>query len=456
MRHLYILVLLSFLAACGSDNNDVATSGGTSGSSETPPGNCGSILEANEILQRHMQEKYLWNTRIPSNFDASAHSTMGTAFKSLLWSEDKFSFIREEKLSSDNLLGETFFGYGYSEERRNDTFRVRYVVPGSPAEKGGLQRGVTITEIDGVPIATLFAQVKSGTNTWAKIKNSGKLGLSVKLKWRTPSNETKEATFETATVKDTPVLHHQVIDSTVGDVGYLVFNSFNGLSDASLKPVFQEFADKNIKKMILDLRYNSGGFVDVANKMSASIGGIGLAGNIFYKQQFNDLRANENKEAKFDLGQYATLNIDDLVILSTKSTCSSSELVLNALSAYPGELNTTLIGDSTCGKPVGQQVVQFCGATVFAINFILNNNDDKGEEFLFKGLTPSCKVTDQITSDWGSLNDPLLKEGINYLETNDCSTSPRHFRRFEEAAQDTSIEFYPYGHPMHRITRQLN
>src|SRR5690606_14565545 len=111
------------------------------------------------------------------------------------------------------------------------------------------------------------------------------------------------------------------------------------------------------------------------------------------------------------------LNLDRVMVLTTASSCSSSELVINSLAPF---IEVVQIGAPTCGKPVGQQPALLGDYVLFAINFQTVNSLDQGD--YFDGLSPHCAVADMIKGDWGVASDPLYAEAINFIANGSCST----------------------------------
>ncbi len=103
-------------------------------------------------------------------------------------------------------------------------------------------------------------------------------------------------------------------------------------------------------------------------------------------------------------------------VLTTGGSCSSSELVINALSPF---IDVVQIGETTCGKPVGQVPDRVGGFRLFAINFQTVNALDFGD--YFDGLMPNCPVAATVAGDWGVSTDPLYAEALAYIKNSNCS-----------------------------------
>ncbi|MFT7194878.1 MAG: carboxyl-terminal processing protease, partial [Rheinheimera aquimaris] len=285
------------------------------------------------------------------------------------------------------------------------------------AAQNGLRRGDKITEIEGVSVSQWLSQLDAGTISSEDIYGPNENGVVRNFIWQKPDGSQLSADFIKSDVTTNTVLHRSVIEQDNKRIGYLVFNSFIELSESELQQAFAYFAIQGVEELVLDLRYNGGGLIRVANQLSTQIAQRNVQGQVFVKYRYNDKNTAKNNTTLFSLGAGSTsLNLDRVFILTTASSCSSSELVINALSPF---IDVVQIGGTTCGKPVGQQPDQIGNYVLFAINFQTVNALDQGD--YFDGLVPECQVPEQINGDWGIADDPLYAEALQYIRTGNCS-----------------------------------
>jgi len=143
--------------------------------------------------------------------------------------------------------------------------------------------------------------------------------------------------------------------------------------------VWMKFAQENIDEMILDLRYNGGGLIRVAGQLSTQIAGAAVEGEVFVDYKHNDKQQGQNRTSYFSLGAgIEKMDLDKVVVLTSRGSCSASELVINALEPF---INVVTVGDNTCGKPVGMYPTDVCDYVVFAINFETVNAEGTGGYF---------------------------------------------------------------------------
>ncbi|MBU1310695.1 MAG: PDZ domain-containing protein, partial [Gammaproteobacteria bacterium] len=350
----------------------------------------------------------------PANF-----SSPSALLQAMAAPQDRYSFVLTRQEYDDRFINATFFGYGFSSVRvdNNTALQVAYVYDDGSAAQNGLRRGDKIVEIEGTSVTEWLSRLDAGSASNDDIYGPNEAGVVRNFVWRKPDNTQLTSDFIKAAVTTNTVLHRSVSTVAEKNVGYLVFNSFIELSEAELQQAFAYFASQNIDELVLDLRYNGGGLIRVANQLSTQVAGNSVLGQAFVKYQFNDKNSGKNNTTLFSAGAGSTvLNLDRLFVLTTAASCSSSELVINSLSPF---IDVVQIGSTTCGKPVGQQPDIIADYVLFAINFQTVNALDQGA--YFDGLQPNCPVSDVIMGDWGVANDPLYAQAISYLVNGSCS-----------------------------------
>ena len=195
------------------------------------------------------------------------------------------------------------------------------------------------------------------------------------------------------------------------------------------------FANEGVDHLIIDVRYNGGGLIRYANQTSSQAAGNNVLGETFLTYRFNEQNSDKNETLQFRLVDGTQqLDLDTVYVLTTGSSCSSSEIIINSLKPY---VNVVTIGEDTCGKPVGQQPEQLCDKVTFAINFETVNAEGEGQ--YYDGLAPTCEVEDQIIADWGSEQDPLTGAAYSYIETGSCPATASASAETKKSAQQRSF-----------------
>ena len=304
----------------------------------------------------------------------STNSEPESFFESLKHSDDRFSWIQDDYEELENLLQGVFasngveFGLTYARRDCSEVVGyVKYILEGSDASNKDIRRGDFFTGVNGVELNSnnyrellfndeLTYTLNMGTLEDGKIVNNG---LSVEL--------TKEEEFET-----NPVQLSKVLDTSAGKVGYLMYNQFVIGKNSELNQVFGEFKNQGINELIVDLRYNGGGSVRMCIELASMITGQ-FTGEIFSKEQWNsklmeyleDRFGAESLQDEFvdtlsdsnDTGESEPINslsLNRVFILTTSSSASASELLINSLSSY---IDVVHVGEQTRGKNVGSITV---------------------------------------------------------------------------------------------------
>ena len=185
---------------------------------------------------------------------------------------------------------------------------------------------------------------------------------------------------------------------------------------AALDEAFAALSQAGVTELVLDLRYNGGGLVDVAVHLSSLIGGALTAGQSFATFTHNARNAFRNETLRFADATGAAPTLSRLIVITTRSSASASELVINGLRPF---MPVVLIGDATYGKPVGQYLIEFCSKVLAPVSFSLKNAN--GEADYFDGFAPTCVAGDGIDRELGDPEEASLAEAFHYIRHGSCS-----------------------------------
>ncbi|MCZ6644572.1 MAG: S41 family peptidase, partial [Gammaproteobacteria bacterium] len=262
----------------------------------------------------------------------------------------------------------------------------------------------------------------------------------------------REFTMTAEEVTSTPVQNVGVISTPTGNVGYLLFNSHIATAETGLVNAVEQLQGMAITDLIVDLRYNGGGFLDLASEFAYMIAGAGptTSGEVFEDLVFNDKYPTINPVTGQMLsptpfhtttlgfsepaGQpLPTLDLPRVFVLSGPNTCSASESVMNSLRGVGVEV--IQIGSTTCGKPYGFYPTGNCGTTYFTIQFSGVNDQgfgDYSDGFSPAGAggmvddetLPGCSVADDFTHPLGDPEESRLAAALMYRESEDCPDPP--------------------------------
>lgn len=303
------------------------------------------------------------------------------------------------------------FGIGLSSPAPGELF-IREVFEGSPAEAAGRQRGDRILEIDGRTIAEIEAAEGVG-----QALGPPQRGLAVEFTIApVGGGGPLTQTLQKAVVEIDPVPVWDVFDVDGEPVGYLLFHVFIPTAVSDLVAAFEDFQAAGVTKLVVDLRYNGGGFLWLAAAINDLLGGIGHVGEVQYSQLFNSQHASENVTEVFFQDSLA-LPLDRIVFITTDETASASELVINALRPYR---DVQVVGSTTSGKPVGQVALDYCyGARrLRLVAFEMVNAFDEGG--YFSGIPADCPAVDDLSQPLGADIEASLATALEVAETGLC------------------------------------
>ena len=410
----------------------------------------GSTLDENNFLRSFSNDTYLWYDEVPDQDPGLFNNTLDY-FAELRTSglspsgaaKDKFHFTYTTDEWFDLSQGGVSAGYGidwaFISAVPPRDIRIAYTEPNSPAASAGLTRGDRVLSINGFDIDT-------NSQTGIDVLNAAFYpdGLG----------ETYTFTFSSGTVQLTSELitnamvqNVKVIDLPGGGrVGYLTFNYHRAPAEEELFNAIEFLDGQGIDDLVLDIRYNGGGFLDIAAQLAYMIAGpVPTAGRTFESLQFNDKHPITNpitgnpitptpfhdETLGFSLapGQaLPSLELPRVFVLTGGGTCSASEAVMNGLRGVGVEV--IQIGSRTCGKPYGFYPQGNCGTHYFTIQFRGVNEASFGDytDGFYPGdagsadlaEVPGCSVADDFTKQLGDPTEGQLAMALAYRETGAC------------------------------------
>ena len=346
---------------------------------------------------------------------------------------------------------------------------VRYVIPGSDAEAQNIERGMLFSEVDGVQLTEsnyrdlLFDDSTNYSITLADFNGGNPL-----------SNSTIISLTKTQ-LQENPVAIVKTIQEGNNTIGYLLYNQFSSSFDSNLNAAFATFQSENITDLIIDLRYNGGGSINTATYLGAMVTGQ-FNGQLFSKEQWNtkiqellDASIFENnftnEIVKKDQNQNIilqepinSLNLNRVYFITTGSSASASELVMNSLSSY---INVSSVGKKTVGKVqgsvtlydsdnytrTGENLASNHNWALQPLVLEIKNKDNFNEP---DGITPTVELSEDFGNlgELGERSDPLLDRTIVLIATGSRSLNSKS-NDFSELKQiSNSKENYPSGNNM--------
>jgi carboxyl-terminal processing protease len=422
----------------------------------------GTTLDQNNWLRSWTNELYLWYREVP-DVDPGTYATSTAYFAILKTSattstghpKDRFHFTYPTSQWEQQSQSGVDIGYGLTWDIAVPTpprqVYAAYVWPGDAAAAAGVVRGSQVLSIDGVDM------INASDSASLKTLNQGLSPTSAGEKHtftlQDPgSSSSHSVSMTAANVTETPVPIVTPIATATGTVGYLLFNDHIATSEGELINAISQLKSANVTDLVLDIRYNGGGYLDIASELAYMIAGPGpTAGLAFDQQTFNDKYPSTNPVT----GQPLTptpfhstsqgfsssppagtalpyLALPRVYVLTGTGTCSASEAILNGLTG--ANIQVIQIGSTTCGKPYGFYPQDNCGTTYFSIEFQGNNAkgfSDYPDGFSPQNSTtptsavlPGCSVADDFMHALGDPAEGRLAAALGYRAGAACPSPP--------------------------------
>jgi hypothetical protein len=246
------------------------------------------------------------------------------------------------------------------------------------------------------------------------------------------------------------VQNTKIIDNGGTKIGYIQFNDHIATAEQQLIDAINALKTGGASELVLDIRYNGGGYLDLASELAYMIAGpTKTAGKTFEKLAFNDKYPTadpvtgdpltptpfHNKALGFSAAPGAalpTLDLNRVFVLTGSNTCSASESIINSLRGV--DVEVVQIGATTCGKPYGFYPTPNCGTTYFAIQFKGVNAAGFGD--YTDGFSPAnvvtaegteipgCAVADDFEHELGTQQEARLAAALQFQANGSCPTPP--------------------------------
>ena len=488
------------MVGCGKDGI-----GSGSNKNEDAAGESSAL---NRWIYQVMKVNYLWNSEITQSPDYSigyeeffrsllkkpvpvSYSASGKGVLKLgephdgsvtdrgaTW--DPYSYMMASEPLLRSVSGTRSFGFEYqlvSFGTGEVLAQVLYVVKNSPAEQAGLRRGDWILKVNGAEmtlsnyttLATKLIASQSNTQVTVQVVpivcstvSGNRINLTVMDKQATTLSMTAAA------VDDNPVYLSTVLEAGNKRIGYLVYNAFNrGRDPVTFEDDYNDHTYDNalkrtlgamkgkIDELVLDLRYNPGGYVLSCQLLASMIAPASLAGTVFNQEKNNAGRVSKDNflsVAEMSRGNFSgevgvNLDLDRVYVLATSHSASASEVLVNGLRG--AGVTVHLIGSQTEGKNVGSYLFnkettagttyaggEFDGVEYYIRPIGFQNFNARGESDFANGFLPGVDGTGDMTYEvdemymvageeyrlveLGLKSEPLLARAISLI-TGDLS-----------------------------------
>lgn len=413
MRYIYVILASFIFFACSKSEKE-------------------SEYNVNEWIYKQMSIYYLWSEEMPKSPNYSLDPK--TFFESLLYKKDqlngdRFSVILENYSDLLNILsgviskdiGFEILLYRVNENTEEIVGQVCFVKPNTPASKANIKRGDIFTHIDGQALSV---------SNYSKLLNDERIRLT--FSFINSEGKKEEKTISKAlNYKENPILLDTIYSIENSKTGYLVYNFFAPDSDGSnaydlqLNEIFGKFHSQGISNLILDLRYNQGGYITSAAHLTSAIVKNLNSKNVCVNYKYNKVLEKElgNSPLNFTtkIGNVAINNIGRLIpklyVLTSNQSASASELLINSLRPF---MEVVIVGDVTAGKDVGSYSIyekNDSHNTWGMQPIVLKYFNSKMESVPVTGFTPNVLIQDYDLNKYelGDTEELLLSNALSLI-----------------------------------------
>ena len=459
--------LVGFLSSC-KKTEDAVTPAGSSTENQT----------VNDWILDNMQQLYYWNDKIPANPDKTLspdkffgsllnkyNATSNPTGDRFSWIEASGTDLQAELSGQTTTTGMEYNLYLRSAGSAGILGQVLYVLPDSPAQKAGLKRGDIFTRVNGQSLDTTnYSNLLYSGTTFA-------FGLAT-VSGSTLLDTDKTISVTATTFQENPVFLDSVYTIGSKKVGYLVYNQFvpgaNGSRaneyDAQVDAIFSSFKAQGVNELVLDLRYNPGGYTSSSANLASLIGKGISSSKLYFREEWNKTitpMIQQKYGSGFfiqnflDKSQNIGSNLSRVFVLTTDHTASASELIINGLRPY---MTVTTIGSTTYGKNVGSiTVTDSTGKIPWGMQpIVFKSYNSVGQSDYSTGFTPGVEVDESINLlPLGDTNEAMLNEAL-YQITGGTTGARRSARTGNTLpVVGSSIQRKAGGHAMVRQIKTL-
>ncbi len=413
-----------------------------------------SELDVENFFYRGMNDIYLYKKDVAvladDYFESEADKTRylknfsspDALFKKLVASQDRFSYVIDDyrelnRMSdgSENMHGMSYGLVSYCNTCTEVLGYVRFVHPNTSASQNGVERGMIFNRVDGQQLTKSNLNELLGSSSFT-------IGLA-KIEDNTVKNLDESISISLRQSVNNPVIVSKILNFDGSKIGYLNYDSFTAGFDEELNATFTDFKSGGVKELVLDLRYNGGGSVRTATDLASMITGQ-FPDQVFMKEEWNEKYQAyyEQNEPQSLLNKFNTklrtgtdissLNLSRVFVLTTSSSASASELIINGLEPY---IEVVHIGDVTTGKFQASVAIYdspdfnknnsaLNSSHTYALQpLVLKSMNAEDVSDYVNGLNPDISYKEDITNlgELGDVNEPLLKIAIDLIQGNRSS-----------------------------------
>jgi C-terminal processing protease CtpA/Prc len=439
------LALLAMLSSCGGGGGGggggPAPDPGPIGSVPTPPpppptSTC-SLRSRQDWAAAQIREWYLFPETLPASLDPAAFTSVEAYIDALTATarsqrRDRF-FTYITSIAEENAFFNSGSSAGFGIRLSYDVNARRVFVAeafeGAPALAAGIDRGTEILAIGTSagtlrPVSDIMAA--EGPDGVINALGPSSPGVTRVLRFTPAGGATRDATVAKTDYELTPVSNRygaKIIDDGGRRAGYVNLRTFISTADPALRTAFANFRAQGVTDIIVDVRYNGGGLVSIAELMGDLLGANRSTSDVFSFTTFRPEKSSNNSTRLFR-PQPQSVAPTRIAFIGTGASASASEMVINAFIPYL-HANAALIGTNTYGKPVGQIALDqaACDDRLRVVAFRTENAARQGDYFdgLASKVEASCAASDDLARPLGDPAEASTRAALDFLAGRACT-----------------------------------
>ena len=429
--------------------NTSGADGGDSGGDTTGDdgGACGVEAQI-DFVEGVTESWYLWYdemANVDKSFFDSAQAYLDARLKPLMddGRDRGFSYLTTITDDETSISTGAYIGFGWRSDRTG--VFIADVFESGPAFAAGVRRGMELMAVDTGSGFETLDELSARNASSEEVYGAAEVGVERAFRFRQNGKEidislVKEELAPPA-LAESPLLIER---KDLAPVGYLHLRQFVDAAltpsgdFASLTDAARVFEDAGVTDLIIDLRYNGGGLLRVADTMMDLLGGYAPPGEASYKIQLNDQHPEFNDDRSnwgvFDVLPDTTYP-RRIAFITSGSTASASELVINGLDPH---IEVVLVGGNTFGKQVGQGRWDMyasvegleredCDVALRLTAFEIVNGENQGGYHQVgldgTGRFSLCRGEDDLSHSLGDAREGLVATALDWFGSSVCPSS---------------------------------
>ena len=417
------LFLAASLAACG---------GGGGGGDGVVPSACSAGAEKN-FVRDVTYEWYLFPDLLPASVSTSQFDTAQqlldfmTAVARAQGKDRYFSYVTTKQADSSFLQEGEFIGFGFRVRIEGDRVFFMEVFENSPASAAGISRGAELLAVDSgsgyVAVSNILPSDPNLTNAFGPATEGVVRGFRFTKDGILSERSLTKRIVTIQPIPDDGVKVLTLPSNPSFKVGYVNLRTYITTAGSPLRNAFSQFRAEGIEYFVVDLRYNGGGLISVAELMGDLFGQQRTGSDLYSRLAFRASKAS-NDILHYFQPQPESVNPVSIAFITTGGTASASEMTVNSMKPWA---NVAIVGTDTYGKPVGQSAFDLserCDTRLRLVTLRGTNRDGEGD--YYDGLAQTlpgkaCSATDNLSRAMGDPLESSTAEALFWLGTGACS-----------------------------------